>query len=107
HFTRIGDYVMVGGMTAVDRDVIHFGVVTGTRGVLAGLNLRGLKRQGFDKLRIAKIRDYYSQIFEETEGTLDERITRLIRENADCDDLINWHIFISNSARGMSMPRPS
>lgn len=104
-FTRIGNYVMVGGLTAVDRDVIHYGVVNGSRGVLAGLNLRGLKRHGFEKGRIAKIRDYYSQIFEDQDGTLEDRMTTLIRENGDCVDLINWHEFISNSARGMSMPR--
>tara|TARA_R110000868_G_scaffold190862_1_gene434883 strand:- start:185727 stop:186521 length:795 start_codon:yes stop_codon:yes gene_type:complete len=104
-FTRIGNYVMVGGMTAVDRDVIHFGVVSGTRGVLAGLNLRGLKRHGFEKARIAKIREYYHQIFEDQEGNLDDRLNVLLRENGDCGDLLQWHEFISHSSRGMSMPR--
>jgi UDP-N-acetylglucosamine acyltransferase len=103
-FTRLGDHVMVGGMTAVDRDVISYGVVSGGRGVLSGLNLRGLKRRGFDKARIAKIREYYSLIFEEREGNLEDRMQALWFENQNCEDLTLWRDFIKNSSRGMSMP---
>lgn len=105
-FTRIGSFVMVGGMTAVDRDIVPF-AIAGARGILAGLNLRGLKRQGFEKKRIAKIRSYYSQIFEGNEGTLEERLNMQIEKNKTCEDLIMWKKFISNSTRGMSMPRQS
>ncbi len=103
-FTRVGDHVMVGGMTAVDRDVVPYGVVSGERGVLAGLNLRGLKRRGFDKARIAKIREYYSMIFEDHEGTLEERLHAVWLENQNCEDLKMWREFIKSSSRGMSMP---
>lgn len=103
-FTRVGDHVMVGGMTAVDKDVIPFGVVSGTRGVLQGLNLRGLKRRGFERSRISKIREYYSEIFESTEGTLEERMKSLLAERPNCDDLQLWKRFIEGSTRGMSMP---
>lgn len=103
-FTRVGDHVMVGGMTAVDRDVIPYGIVSGGRGILSGLNLRGLKRRGFDKTRIAKLREYYSLIFEVQEGTLEERMKALWTENQACEDLNLWRDFIKNSARGMSMP---
>lgn len=103
-FTRVGDYVMVGGMTAVDRDAIPYAVVSGGRGVLAGLNLRGLKRRGFDKARIARIREYYSLVFEDQEGTLEERMQALWLENQNCEDLNLWRDFIKGSSRGMSMP---
>lgn len=103
-FTRVGDYVMIGGMTAVDRDVIPYAVASGARGVLAGLNLRGLKRQRFNKTRISKLREYYSLIFEESGGTLEERMHALWLENQFCEDLTLWRDFIKNSSRGMSMP---
>lgn len=103
-FTRVGDHAMVGGMTAVDRDIIPYGVVSGDRGILAGLNLRGLKRRGFEKARIAKLREYYSLIFEENEGTLEERLQAVWLENQSCEDLNLWRDFIKNSSRGMSMP---
>lgn len=103
-FTRVGDHVMVGGMTAVEKDVIPFAVVSGGRGVLQGLNLRGLKRRGFERARISKIREYYSELFESREGTFEERLASLLAEHPHCDDLNLWKRFVENSTRGMSMP---
>lgn len=41
---RIGQLAMVGGASAVDFDVIPYGLATGNRAVLRGINLVGLKR---------------------------------------------------------------
>ena len=41
---RIGQLAMVGGASAVDFDVIPYGLVVGNRAVLRGINLVGLKR---------------------------------------------------------------
>jgi len=46
-FTRIGKLAMVGGMTGVEKDVIPFGLVTGNRAHLDGINIIGLKRAGY------------------------------------------------------------
>lgn len=48
-FCRIGRKAMIGGLSGVDRDVIPFGIVTGDRGKLRGLNVIGLKRSGYDE----------------------------------------------------------
>ena len=43
-FTRIGKMAMIGGMTGVSRDVIPYGLSTGNRNILNGVNLVGLRR---------------------------------------------------------------
>ena len=42
-FTRIGKMAMIGGMTGVLHDVIPYGLSTGNRNTLQGLNLIGLR----------------------------------------------------------------
>ena len=44
-FTRIGKMAMIGGMTGVLHDVIPYGLSTGNRNSLQGLNLIGLRRK--------------------------------------------------------------
>ena len=47
-FTRIGKMAMIGGMTGVLNDVIPYGLSTGNRNILQGLNLIGLRRAKYD-----------------------------------------------------------
>ena len=47
-FTRIGKMAMIGGMTGVLHDVIPYGLSTGNRNTLNGLNLIGLRRAKFN-----------------------------------------------------------
>ena len=44
-FTRVGKMAMIGGMTGVCKDVIPYGLSTGNRNYLNGLNLIGLKKK--------------------------------------------------------------
>ncbi len=73
-FCRIGRKAMVGGMTGVDRDVIPFGMVTGDRGKLRGLNVIGLKRSGIDEHTVKSVTHAFMYIFKGREGTFEERI---------------------------------
>ncbi|HEY8290096.1 MAG TPA: acyl-ACP--UDP-N-acetylglucosamine O-acyltransferase, partial [Acetobacteraceae bacterium] len=54
-FVRIGRAAMIGGVSGVEGDVIPFGSVIGNRARLAGLNVIGLKRRGFDKSQIQRL----------------------------------------------------
>lgn len=71
-FVRIGAYAFVGGMSGVSKDLIPYGMVTGDRGSLNGLNLVGLRRRNVSREDIKQIRDLYDQLFE-GEGTLSQR----------------------------------
>jgi UDP-N-acetylglucosamine acyltransferase len=62
-FCRIGAYVMVGGVSGVPKDVPPFVMVNGQRARILGLNLVGLKRNGFDSARRARIKAVYRLLF--------------------------------------------
>ncbi len=62
-FTRIGKMAMIGGMTGVLHDVIPYGLSTGNRNTLNGLNLIGLRRAKFNNKDIIDLSDAYKEIF--------------------------------------------
>ena len=62
-FTRIGKMAMIGGMTGVLHDVIPFGLSTGNRNSLQGLNLIGLRRAKFENKEILGLSEAYKKIF--------------------------------------------
>jgi UDP-N-acetylglucosamine acyltransferase len=73
-FVRVGDFAFVGGMAGVERDVIPYGMVMGERARLAGLNLVGLKRRGFARADIHRMRAAFDRLFhgeQEWRGRLD------------------------------------
>jgi UDP-N-acetylglucosamine acyltransferase len=62
-FTRIGKMAMIGGMTGVSRDVIPYGLSTGNRNYLNGINLVGLRRGKVSNKDILGLTDAYKEIF--------------------------------------------
>ncbi len=85
-YVRIGAYAVIGGMSGVESDVIPFGRVKGERASLAGLNLIGLERGGFDKNQIKIIQSAFKEIFD-GQGNLDQRLDK-VAENNDNNDLV-------------------
>jgi UDP-N-acetylglucosamine acyltransferase len=74
-FTRIGKMAMIGGMTGVLHDVIPFGLSTGNRNSLQGLNLIGLRRAKFENKDILELNKAYKEIF--ATKNLTENISKL------------------------------
>ena len=74
-FTRIGKMAMIGGMTGVLHDVIPYGLSTGNRNSLQGLNLIGLRRAKFNNKDILGLSDAYKEIF--ATQNLTENINKL------------------------------
>ena len=62
-FTRIGKRAMIGGMTGVLRDVIPYGLSTGNRNYLNGINVVGLRRDKVSNKEILELTDAYKEIF--------------------------------------------
>jgi UDP-N-acetylglucosamine acyltransferase len=60
-------------MSAVENDVIPYGMAIGNRAYLAGLNIVGLRRRGFSRDKIHDLRRAYRLLFA-NEGTLVERV---------------------------------
>ncbi len=104
-FVRIGRHAMIGGLSAVVRDVIPYGSVTGERAGLTGLNLIGLKRRGFSRGEIRTLRTAYRLLFAE-EGTLSERLSDVADMYGDNQAVMEIVDFISSdSTRPVCLPR--
>ena len=80
-FVRIGESGFVGGMSGVENDVIPFGSAIGNRAELGGLNIVGLTRRGFSREAIHQLRRAYRTLFG-PEGTLKERLADVEEEFA-------------------------
>jgi len=75
-FVRIGAHAIVGGVVAIDTDLIPYGRAKGERASLSGLNIIGLERRGFTKNQIKLLQRVYNELFSDN-GTLEERIDGL------------------------------
>jgi len=75
-FVRIGEGAMVVGLSGVRADVIPFGLVQGPLAELIGLNVVGMRRRGFPRADIHRLRQGYQALFFGA-GTFRERLERL------------------------------
>ena len=66
-FCRIGSLSMIGGLSAVENDVVPFGLVTGNRAKLLGLNIVGLRRANYSNQTIMELKNIFNKIFNSTE----------------------------------------
>ena len=85
-FVRIGESAMVSGVSGVGADIIPFGFAIGQRAVLDGLNVVGMRRRGFSRADIHRLRGAYHALFL-GEGIFRDRLARVEREFAG-DELI-------------------
>jgi UDP-N-acetylglucosamine acyltransferase len=104
-FVRIGAHAMIGGMSGVESDVIPYGLVKGERAFLAGLNIVGLERRGFDREQIKVLRTAYRTLFSD-EGTIADRVDSVAKEYTGHDHVGMVIDFIRNRAnRALCQPR--
>jgi UDP-N-acetylglucosamine acyltransferase len=96
---RIGRGAFVGGLAAVVADVIPFGSVLGNHASLRGLNVVGLKRRGFSKAQILRIRACVRDIFEGEAGAFEERVEAAATAYADLPEAMDIIDFIRADAK--------
>ena len=102
-FTRIGKMAMIGGMTGVLHDVIPYGLSTGNRNSLQGLNLIGLRRAKFGNKDILGLSDAYKEIF--ATKNINENISKLngsFQENTLVKNVIDF--IIKDKKRSICTP---
>jgi UDP-N-acetylglucosamine acyltransferase len=85
-FGRVGAQVMVGALTGVRSDVIPFALASGPYAALTGLNVVGMKRRKFTRQRVAAIRSFYLRLFHGP-GVFAERLGK-VRDLAKTDPAI-------------------
>ncbi len=81
-FVRIGEGVMMAGMSAARDDIIPFGFALGQTGALVGLNVVGLRRRGATRAELHRIRRAYRSLFF-AEGRIADRVEAVAREFPD------------------------
>ena len=102
-FTRIGKMAMIGGMTGVLHDVIPYGLSTGNRNSLQGLNLIGLRRAKFENKDILGLSEAYKEIF--ATKNINENISKLngsFQENPLVKNVIDF--IIKDKKRSICTP---
>lgn len=62
-FIRIGDYVMAQGLAGTSHDIPPFTMLAGTDNEIAGLNVVGIKRAGFDSPDRMEIKEVFKTVY--------------------------------------------
>jgi UDP-N-acetylglucosamine acyltransferase len=62
-FVRVGEGAMIVGMSGVRADIIPWGMAQGPLANLIGINVVGLRRRGFARLEILRLREAYRELF--------------------------------------------
>ena len=99
-FCRVGRKAMIGGLAGVDRDVIPFGIVTGERGKLRGLNRIGMMRGGMDEATVKSITHAFMYIFKGKEDTFDIRVEKAKEKFKDNELVMEQVQFICEGLAG-------
>lgn len=97
-FIRIGAFAMIGGMSGVEHDVIPYGLVKGERANLAGLNIVGLSRGGFNKGDISTLQRAVKELFSD-DGTMATRMEEIEMDYRDSDLVMNIIKFAKGRTR--------
>ncbi|PKN17933.1 MAG: acyl-[acyl-carrier-protein]--UDP-N-acetylglucosamine O-acyltransferase [Deltaproteobacteria bacterium HGW-Deltaproteobacteria-6] len=100
-FSRIGAHCIIGGASAVPKDVPPYTMSSGNRIKLYGLNLIGLKRRKFPEKSIKALKEAYRIIFR-SGMLLAEALKKAEAEVEDCPEVRYFINFIRESKRGIS-----
>jgi UDP-N-acetylglucosamine acyltransferase len=103
-FVRIGECSMIGGMSGIKYDIPPFSMVVAPEPNINGINVVGLKRQGFLKKDITVLKQSYDMLFNKT-CTLSEAINSIESEFASSEVVRRLVKFMrSKSIRGVRKP---
>lgn len=99
-FTRIGAHCIIGGASAVAKDIPPFVMASGNYAKLYGLNLIGLKRRGFKEDTIKALKKAYQIVFRSS-LLLSVAVERVKQEIDDIPEVRYFIEFIESSKRGI------
>jgi UDP-N-acetylglucosamine acyltransferase len=98
-FVRIGDYALMRGLSGTSRDVPPYSLIDWQHTV-RGVNIVGLKRAGFDELRIRDIRNAFRVLFQKGRN-LSLAAKELEAAGKASPDVSKLLAFIRSSKRGV------
>jgi UDP-N-acetylglucosamine acyltransferase len=105
-FVRIGEGAMVGGVSGLRGDVIPFGYALGSVANLVGLNVVGMKRRGYSKDDMHRMRRAYQELFFAA-GTFAQRTAAVTEKFVDDPVVGKVVAFLRDSGgRPLLFPEP-
>jgi UDP-N-acetylglucosamine acyltransferase len=103
-FVRIGQYAYIGGMTGIAQDVPPYTLIAGERGRLYGINIIGLKRQGFTQTQVSGLKQAFKLIWRS--GLRREEAIEHIQQNlGNSPEVMHLIQFVQTSRRGIAGPK--
>ena len=98
-FSSIGAHCIIGGASAVVKDVPPYTMASGNHAKLFGLNLVGLKRRNFSEKTIKALKNAYRIIFR-SNLLLEAALKKAQDEVEDVPEVRHFKKFIQESKRG-------
>jgi UDP-N-acetylglucosamine acyltransferase len=102
-FCRIGKLAMVGGHARVVQDVPPYVTVDGSSGLIVGLNLVGLRRNGFTSDEITELKAAYRVIYRS--GLMWQEVLAELKKQFVDGPAAVFHEFLSQGTRGFVQER--
>jgi UDP-N-acetylglucosamine acyltransferase len=102
-FCRIGRMAMVGGCARVVQDIAPYVMVDGQSGLIVGLNLVGLRRNGYGPADVAQLKSAYRIIFRRSLRWSD--VLEQLRQEFASGPAADFHPFLSQGTRGFVQER--
>jgi UDP-N-acetylglucosamine acyltransferase len=99
-FTRIGAHCIIGGASAVNKDIPPYVTASGNFTKLYGLNQIGLRRRGFSEETIEALKKAYQIVFRSS-LLLSVALKRIEEELPDLPEIRTFVDFIRKSERGV------
>ena len=99
-FVRVGCYAIIGGASAVPKDVPPYMCAAGNRAQLFGLNSVGLKRHRFPEATMSALKQAYRILFR-SHLTLVKAIDRVQAEIPSLPEIRHLLDFLKSSKRGV------
>jgi UDP-N-acetylglucosamine acyltransferase len=98
-FARVGRQAFVGGCSAVDRDVVPFGLAAGNRAQLRNYNSVGLRRLGTSTETLERIRSLFRVLLDRRFNT--GQVVSMLETEFDSPESREIVAFIKGSRRGI------
>ena len=98
-FCRVGDYAMVGGLTAVRQDVPPYVIANGQVAAFIGTNVVGLRRTGFSQAQRDAIKRAYKVLL--LSGVRTGEALERLKATAETDEVHGIVEFFKGSKRGV------
>ena len=100
-FARVGESVMAASNAKLSLDAPPFSMVAGDRARMVGINSVGLRRRGFDKAQIKRLKHAFHVLFH-SRLRLEPALARVREELGETPEVQRLLVFLEKSERGFS-----